>query len=257
MSASPGGRVVALVEHEVEHAQHGVEPVGQPVAGRDLVADPGLADLLLRPHEPLGERGLRDEERAGDLGRGQAAERAQRQRDRRLRRERRVAAGEDQSQLVVGDRMHLVLRRHEHRVGRAVRVVRRVARDRPGLVREPARPSDTVDRAVAGRRRDPGARVVGDPVGGPALQRHEVRVGDGLLGEVEVAEDRMSVASARPWSSRNALRDRVAGAAVGVARTGVTSIPRLPDGPDLDLADGRLRASGPPPRSPRRGRQPR
>ena len=97
-------RVVALVEHEVEHAQHGLEPVGQPVADGTSYADARLADLLLRPDEPLGERGLGDEEGAGDLGRRQAAEGAQGQRDRRLRRERRVAAGEDQSQLVVGDR---------------------------------------------------------------------------------------------------------------------------------------------------------
>ena len=107
----------------------------------------------------------------------------------RLRRERRVAAREDQPQLVVGDRMHLVLRRHEHRRGRAIGVERRVARDDLGLVCEPPRPPDPVDRPVAGRRRDPRPRVVGDPVDRPVLERHHVRVGDRLLREVEVAQD--------------------------------------------------------------------
>ena len=75
-----GGRAVALVEHEIEHAQDAIEPFRQGVVVRDSIGDPRVADLPLRPDEPLGERRLRDEEGAGDLGGREAAEGAQRQR---------------------------------------------------------------------------------------------------------------------------------------------------------------------------------
>ena len=58
-----------------------------------------------------------------------------------------------------------------------------------GPFAQPALAPEPVDRPVAGRRRDPGAGVVGDAVGGPALQRDRERLLHGLLGEVEVAED--------------------------------------------------------------------
>ena len=56
------------------------------------------------------------------------------------------------------------------------------------LVAKALRPPEPVDRAVARGRRDPRARVVGDPVPRPALQRDREGVLHGLLGEVEVAE---------------------------------------------------------------------
>ena len=77
---------------------------------------PAARILLLGAHEALGHRLLRDQERAGDLLRAQAAERAQGQRDLRIERERRVAAREEELQALVGDRrlVHLVLRRLRH-----------------------------------------------------------------------------------------------------------------------------------------------
>ena len=48
--------------------------------------------------------------------------------------------------------------------------------------------ADPVDRAVAGRRRDPGAWVVGDAVRRPAIERDRERLLHGLLGQIEVAE---------------------------------------------------------------------
>ena len=95
------GRGVALVEHEVDDVQHGRQPLGQQVSGRHAVRDLRVVDLALRAHQPLCHRRLRDEERASDLARLQARDRAQRQRQLRLRRERGVAAGEDQAQPVV------------------------------------------------------------------------------------------------------------------------------------------------------------
>ena len=68
---------------------------------RDPVRDTGVADLPLRPDEPLRHRGLRDQERSRDLRRTQPAQCPQRQRDPRLQRQGGVAAGEHEPQPVV------------------------------------------------------------------------------------------------------------------------------------------------------------
>ena len=129
---------------------------------------------------------------------------------------------------------------------------RRIAHDGPGLVREPPRPPDPVDRAVARRRRDPGARVVGDPVGGPALQRHEVGVGDGLLGEVEVAQDPDERRERPAVVLAERERDRVAGVGRGEA-----PLRRAPGSASPRPSRCVPRGSGRPRRSRRRGRRPR
>ena len=127
-------RRVALVEHEVQDAQDAVEPLGQELGRRDAVGDPGVADLALGPDEALGEGRFRDEERPGDLGRRQAAERAQRQRHPRVHRERRMAAGEDEAQAVVGDRRIGVLRRAPDPMASSSRLDARLAAERLGLL---------------------------------------------------------------------------------------------------------------------------
>src|SRR6185295_12602819 len=65
-------------------------------------------------------------------------------------------------------------------------------------------------------RRDPGPRVVGDPVDGPPLERDEEGIGDGLLGEVEVADhaDQRREGPAVLLPERPG--DRLPGAIVGV-----------------------------------------
>ena len=63
------GRAVALVEDQVQHGEHAVEPLGQQLAGRDPVRDRGVADLLLRADQPLLDRRLGGDERARDLPR--------------------------------------------------------------------------------------------------------------------------------------------------------------------------------------------
>src|SRR4029078_2290726 len=93
-------------------------------------------------------RRLLDEERTGDLARLQPTEQPQGQRDLRARRQRRVAAREDQAQSIVappGD-LDLFLVRLEQR-GLHVAVVAR------GLAPE------AVDRAVARGGEDPAAGV--------------------------------------------------------------------------------------------------
>jgi hypothetical protein len=148
------------------------------MSGRDAKRDPGGLDLALRADEPLGHRRLGDEEGAGDLLGLEAAQRPQRERDLGIERERRMAAREDELEPLVGDRrlVHLVLRSR--------RCVEQV-----GLCRERAISADAVDRAVASGGLEPGARVGGRSVAGPALGGDRKRILGGLLGEIEVAEE--------------------------------------------------------------------
>ena len=92
-----------------------------------------------------------------------------------------MAAGEDQPQLVVahdgvGQRRRLAASNRSGAHGR-------------GLLARPLRlTAQPVERPVAGDDRQPGARVVGDAVARPALQRRDGGVLHRVLGEVEAAE---------------------------------------------------------------------
>ena len=97
-----GGRV-ALVENQVDHRQHGVQPRGHVVRVGHGERNAGLADLALGTHEALGHRGGWHHKRARDLVRFKATQRAERERDLGFVGEGRVAAGEDQPQAIVGD----------------------------------------------------------------------------------------------------------------------------------------------------------
>ena len=171
------GRAVAGVEDEIDRREHEPQPLRQQVLGRHAQRDAGVADLPLRPDEPLRERRLRDEEGARDLRRLEAADEAQRQRDLRLRGERRVAAGEDQLESLVGDHGLLVVR---ELLG---------PREQLRLARQRLLAADPVDRRVAGRRDDPGAGIARRSVARPALRRADEGVLHRVLGEIEVTED--------------------------------------------------------------------
>ena len=96
-----------------------------------------------------------------------------------------MARREDQPQALVRDRAHELW---------LLVVLVAAERAQLGLERTaPAGPAalgaDAVERAVAGGGDDPGRRVVGQSVDGPALERDQERVLHRLLGAVEVAED--------------------------------------------------------------------
>ena len=89
-----------------------------------------------------------------------------------------MAAREDQPQLVVA---------HDG-VGQRRRLTAEQVHGR-GLLPRPLRlAAQAVEGAVAGRHRQPRARVVGDAVARPSLERHDGRVLHGVLGQVEAAE---------------------------------------------------------------------
>ena len=104
VSESPDGRRVAFVEHQIDHVQHAVEPLGQVGARR--APD---RECARRESSPWPARSAAppwaaaSQERARDLLGGEAADLAQRERDLRVGRQRRMAAGEDQPQPVVLD----------------------------------------------------------------------------------------------------------------------------------------------------------
>ncbi len=153
---------------------HQPEAFGSLVRRREREGLARCLDLGLGPADPLGHRRLGNEERGGDLAGGQAADRAQRERDGQRGGERRVAAQEHEDQCVVAPR---------GRVG---------AGHRPGggeLLAAPARvvAAVLIRQPAGGDPDEPSERVVGLPLGGPGCGCGDQRLLHGVLGICEVA----------------------------------------------------------------------
>src|SRR5919106_1651466 len=173
--AAPG---VALVEDQVDDGEHGGKSVGQQVGGRHPKRDPGGPDLVLRAHQSLGHRRLRDQESARNLARGQAAERPQGESDLCIGSECRMTAGEDEFEPLIWKRRRV--RAILYRLGHV---------EQAGLRGQLAIAANAVDGPVPRRRHEPGAGIRGDAVSGPAFCGDGEGLLRGFLGEVEVAEE--------------------------------------------------------------------
>ena len=140
-----------------------------------------------RADQPLRHRLLRDEESAGDLFGGQVAERPECERDLAVKGQRRVAAGEEQLEPLVGNRrlIHLVLH--------GLRNV-----EQAGLLGQGAVPSNPVDGLVAGSGHQPGPGVLRCPLARPPLRRNRERLLSSLLGPLEAAEEADQVGENSP-----------------------------------------------------------
>ena len=168
---------VAGVEHQVEDVQDGRQPHRQILLGRQQRgADP--PQPLLGPEHPLPHRPLADQERVRDLGRRQAGQAGQAERDLRLDRQRRVRAGEHHLQPVVGDELGL---RHQVR-----RLAGRLPGDQPELLRLHQRAPGPVHGPVAGRGHQPRHRLAGHAVDRPPDQGAREGVLNTILGEFPV-----------------------------------------------------------------------
>ncbi len=189
--AVAGGGRVALVEDQVEHGQHRVQPLRQQVRRRDAVGNAGVADLAFGAYQSLRQGRLRKQEGAGDLRCGEAAERSQREGHARLGRKRRVATGEDQPQPVVVDAGAPVVAGRPGPAQRRTRLgaqFRQLAKDGLALG-QATNPAQPVDGLVARRGDDPARGVGGNAGIRPLGDRHQESLLDGLFREIEVAED--------------------------------------------------------------------
>ena len=103
---------VALVEDQVQHVQHRVEPL-RPFGVRwHAERQAAVLDALFGAADAAGHGRLRDQEGPGDLRGGQAADGPQGQRDLRCGRQRGVAAQEQQDERVVGRRVRAAVAEH-------------------------------------------------------------------------------------------------------------------------------------------------
>ncbi len=177
---------VALVEHEVDDLEHRGQARRELVALGHRERHALGGERALGPHDPLGDRRLGHEERAGDLRGLQAGDGAQGEGHAGLRGQRRVAAGEHEGDHVVLDRLaEPGVGRRGHR--RAAQ--RQVARELlVALLEAPGAP-EPVDRPVPAGGRQPRARVLGDARPRPRLERGDERVLREVLRDADVADD--------------------------------------------------------------------
>ena len=164
---------VALVEDQVENVEDRPRRGGSFGGGRQPERNPGFLDPLLGSRDPLGHGRLGHEEGGGDLARRQASDRSQRERDRRGRCQRRMAAQ-------VQDRQRVVVVRGLG--GRRVGLEREALAIHPGMLA-----SVVIDQAAARRPDQPAARIRRQAFSRPMVHSRDQRFLDGILGRVEVA----------------------------------------------------------------------
>jgi len=176
----PGGGGVPFGEDQVEDVQDHREPLLPLGLVRHPEWHPAVRDLHLGASDPPAHRRLGDQERAGDLGCGQAADRAEGQRDLRGGRQRGVAAQEQQDERVVGLRDRGVGGRSQPLTGR----------DLPGGRFFPPPPgllaAQQVGQPAGGDRDQPAARVARNALGRPLGGRRQQRLLHRVFGGVEV-----------------------------------------------------------------------
>ena len=160
------------------------QPVWQLVARRHLVGDSSVANLVFCSHDPLRERRRGGEERLPDFLGLEPADLAQGQRDACVGIQRGMAAGEDEPQSIVGDLV--VFFKMCLAIGTDERIdLRRQLVDH---CVEARRAAQAIDRFEASGRDEPRARVVGNAVARPRLERGRKRIMQRLLCAIEVAE---------------------------------------------------------------------
>ena len=173
---------VAFVEHEIDHRQDRVEPLGQIGQRRDDVRNPRVADLGFAADDALGDRRGCGQKGTGDRFGREAADFPQREGDLRAGGECRVAAGEDQPQLVILDALIFT------RCRRRRALIETSGQFGKGRV-EPRAAAEDVDRFEAAGRDQPRAGIGRDAVPRPLLDGRRERVVQRLFRQVEVAEN--------------------------------------------------------------------
>ena len=203
---------VALVEDQVEDAEHLAQARRQLGGIGHAVGDAGVADLPLGADEALRDRRLGHQEGAGHGRRLDPADRPQRERDLRLAAQRRMAAGEQQRQAIIGLHRSTGLDAGVECGGLAGQLLHPLAI--AGLAAQP------IDGLASRGGHQPGARVARDAVDGPVLEGAHGGVLHELLGEVPVAEDAHERSGQAPALVAQDLgQSLIDGGAVGRHRT--------------------------------------
>ena len=144
--------------------------------------DAGIVDLPLRSHQPLRHGRRWNEKRARDFVGFEAAQRTKGQCDLGFERERGVAAGEDQSEAVIGNVGCIDVGSFDLLTGRENRI-------RLEFFRECRLPPDAIDGFVPGRLDEPCARVFRDAGQSPLSHSRCKRFLGDFFGKVEVCEE--------------------------------------------------------------------
>ena len=180
LQVGSGRRRVTLVEDQVEHVQDDAQAVGALRLRGQAEWDTACLDLVLGAADALGDRRLRDEQRARDLGGRQSADRAKREGELGGRRQRGMRAQEEQGEGVVLVGRELVAR------GRCKQLVGRCPRRRGLLAAASCLSAAQLVRQAASRHREqPRSRISRDALLGPLEGRGEECLLDGVLAEVE------------------------------------------------------------------------
>src|SRR5215469_140207 len=175
-------------EHQVDHSEHRVQPPRQVLRQRYRQRNPRLSDLALSPDYALRHGRLGHHERGGYLRGGQAAHRPERKRHPDLGVERRMAAGEDERQLVIAYRP---VRTRQPGVGRLDSGL--------SLAHYPERvAAHDVDRLMPGCRDQPGARVTRHACGWPLHNGGSTRLLHSVLSDLDVADPAGDRGNGRP-----------------------------------------------------------
>ena len=171
-----GAGEITFVEHQVDHLQHRLQTLRQLVASRHFIGDVRIADLVLRPHDALGDGAGRGEEGAGDFLGSQVTDFAQGQCHLSLDRQGRVAAGEDQAQAVVLQMLAIPDLALGERFGAVLQ----------GL--EARLTAQLIDSFEAPSGDQPSAWIGRHALNRPLLQSGTKGLMQGLFGQVEIAE---------------------------------------------------------------------
>ena len=227
---------VPLVEDQIKHVEHRAKPLRMLAIGRQSKRHARGLDGLLGPADPLRHRAFRYQERVGDLRRRQAANGAQRQRDRRGGSQRGMTAHEEQHERVVP----LSSWPGCLRSGANGSIGRRFV---PGNVFTlPPRcfAAEVIGHAAGRDVNEPAARIVGDPFLRPLHARRDQRLLHRIFGGGEIPEAADDGAeNLRRELAQQALGVRIqprgrhgsTGGALITSRTSIGMLSGFPPGP--------------------------
>ena len=163
-------------EKQVDHREHTRQTAGEFPLLRHPIGDAGSGDLLLGAGHAGRHRRQWHYKQPGDGGGVQTADQAKRERNPRLKRNRRMATGENEPQSIVRNILHRVV------VGFALRHYQQWQ-----LAGEGRFAPLPIDHLSPGGGDQPGGWTVRNAVALPRFERGEEGILRGILGQVEIA----------------------------------------------------------------------